>query len=110
MATATPGAHNAIDPACHAPPAAGSPILRRQLPAWRPATSAWDTVRNDLPSTRATYKRSGLAAGPNCAYRLRFGARLNLFKSSQPQCGQHTPSSHLIFSIYARALSSPGNI
>ena len=48
-----------------------SAIVRYELQAWNPANRMWDTVRNDLPSTRLSYKRSGLTAGTRYVYRLR---------------------------------------
>ncbi len=71
MLTATPGNRNAIDPACHAAPSGASAIVLYQLQVWKPDNRMWDTVRNHLPSTRASDKHSGLIADTRYAYRVR---------------------------------------
>ena len=48
-----------------------SAIVRHELQVWNPANPMWDTVCNELPSTRLSFKRSNLTAGTNCVYRLR---------------------------------------
>ena len=69
--TAEADGQNAIDITWTAAPANGSAIVRYELQVWNPATSMWDTVRNDLPSTRLTYKHSGLTADTKYVYRVR---------------------------------------
>ena len=69
--TATPDGQNAINLTWTAAPANGSAIVRYELQVWNAATRMWDTVRNDLPSSRTSYKHSGLTAGTKYAYRLR---------------------------------------
>ncbi|MCY4117695.1 MAG: fibronectin type III domain-containing protein [Caldilineaceae bacterium] len=69
--TATADGQNAIDITWTAAPANGSAIVRYELQVWNPGTSVWDTVRNDLPSTRLSYKHTGLTAGTKYVYRVR---------------------------------------
>ena len=71
METPTADGQNAIDLTWSAAPANGSAIVRYELQVWNPGTSMWDYVRNDLPSTRLSYKHSGLTAGTKYVYRVR---------------------------------------
>ncbi len=71
MVMAEADGQNAIDLTWEAAKANGSAIVRYELQVWNPATSMWDTVRNDLPSTRLSYKHSGLTAGTKYVYRVR---------------------------------------
>ena len=65
------GGQNAIDPAWHAAPASGSATVRRELQVRDPAASMWTTVRNDLPSTRASVKHSSLTEDTRYVCRIR---------------------------------------
>ena len=69
--TATPDGQNAVDLSWTVPMDNGSAIVRYEVQVWNTATSMWDYVRNDLPSTRTTYKHSGLTAGTRYVYRVR---------------------------------------
>jgi len=69
--TATADGQNAVDLSWTVPANNGSAIVRYELQVWNTATSMWDYVRNDLPSTRTTYKHSGLMAGTKYVYRVR---------------------------------------
>ena len=69
--TATADGQNAIDLSWTAAPANGSAIVRYELQRWDAANSMWMTIRNDLPSTRTSYKDTNLMAGTRYSYRLR---------------------------------------
>ena len=71
MVTATADGQNAIDLSWTAAEGNGSAIVRYELQRWDAANSMWVTIRNDLPSTRTTYKDSSLMAGTRYVYRLR---------------------------------------
>ena len=51
----------------------GSAIIRYELQRWDTSTTnrRWVNVRNDLPSTRTSYKHPGLMADTSYVYRLR---------------------------------------
>ena len=68
---ATADGQNAIDLTWTAAEANGSPIVRYELQRWDVGSSMWVTVRNDLPSTRTSYKDANLMAGTRYSYRLR---------------------------------------
>jgi len=69
--TATPDGQNAVDLSWTKPMDNGSAIVRYEVQVWNTATSMWDYVRNDLPSTRTTYKHGGRMAGTKYVYRVR---------------------------------------
>lgn len=69
--TAMADGQNAIDITWTAAPANGSAIVRYQLQVWDAANSMWMTVRSDLPSTRLSFKHSGLTADTRYVYRVR---------------------------------------
>ena len=69
--TATRDGQNAIDLTWTAAAANGSPIVRYELQVWDRDNSMWMNVRNDLPSTRTSYKHMGLTPGTKYVYRLR---------------------------------------
>ena len=69
--TAEADGQNAIDLSWTAAMANGSAIVRYELQVWDADNSRWMNVRNDLPSTRTTYKHSGLTAETRYVYRVR---------------------------------------
>ena len=69
--TATADGQNAIDLSWTVAMANGSAIVRYELQRWDPDSNMWMTIRNDLPSTRTSYKDSMLTAGTRYVYRLR---------------------------------------
>ena len=69
--TAEADGQNAVDLSWTAAMANGSAIVRYELQVWDKDNSMWDTVRSDLPSTRTTYKHSGLTAETRYVYRVR---------------------------------------
>ena len=69
--TATPDGQNAIDLSWTAGMANGSAIVRYELQRWDPSDSMWKTIRNDLPSTRTSYKDTMLMADTRYVYRVR---------------------------------------
>ena len=71
MPTATADGQNAINLSWTAAPANGSAIVRYELQRWDGSTSMWVTIRNDLPSTRTSYKDTMLMADTRYVYRLR---------------------------------------
>ena len=71
MEMPTADGQNAIDLTWQAAPARGSAIVRYELQVWDAANRMWMTVRNDLPSTRTSYKHDGLTADTRYVYRLR---------------------------------------
>ena len=71
MVTATADGQNAVDLTWQAAAANGSAIVRYELQRWDAANSMWRTIRNDLPSTRTSYKDTSLTADTRYVYRLR---------------------------------------
>ena len=69
--TAAADGQNAIDLSWTEAPANGSPIVRYELQRWDAADSMWRTIRNDLPSTRTSYRDTSLTADTRYVYRLR---------------------------------------
>jgi len=69
--TATADGQNAIDLSWTAAAPNGSPVVRYELQRWDADGSMWMTVRNDLPSTRTSYKDTMLMADTRYVYRLR---------------------------------------
>ncbi len=67
--TATPDGQNAIDLSWTEPEDNGSDIVRYELQRWE--AGMWSTIRNDLPSTRTTYKDTGRMADTRYVYRIR---------------------------------------
>ncbi len=70
MVMATADGQNAVNLTWVAPNANGSAIVRYVLERYTTA-SGWVVVRSDLPSTRTSYKDSGLTADTRYVYRLR---------------------------------------
>ncbi len=68
--TATADGQNAVNLTWVAPADNGSAIVRYELQRYTTA-SGWVVVRSDLPSTRTSYKDSGLMADTRYVYRLR---------------------------------------
>ena len=71
MVTATADGQNAINFTWQAAAPNGSPIVRYELQRWDAGSSMWRTIRNDLPSTRTSYKDMRLTADKRYVYRLR---------------------------------------
>ncbi len=69
MVMATADGQNAIDITWQAAMDYGSAIVRYELQRWD--AGMWRTIRNDLPSTRTSYKDTGLMADTRYVYRLR---------------------------------------
>ena len=74
MAAAVTGQNDAIDLSWSfddTTPANGSAIYRYELQMWDKDARMWVNVRNDLPSTRTSYRHSGLTAETRYVYRIR---------------------------------------
>ena len=69
--TATADGQNAINLSWTAAMANGSAIYRYELQMWDKEARMWEVIRNNLPSTRTTYRHSGLTADTNYVYRIR---------------------------------------
>ena len=69
--TATADGKNAINLSWTAAAANGSAIYRYELQRWDKEARMWEVIRNDLPSTRTTYRHSDLTADTNYVYRIR---------------------------------------
>ncbi len=69
MVMAAADGQNAIDLTWQAAMANGSAVVRYELQRWD--AGMWRTIRNDLPSTRTSYKDTMLTADTRYVYRLR---------------------------------------
>ncbi len=69
--TATADGQTAINLSWTAAAPNGSAIVRYELQMWDRDARMWVFVHNALPSTRTTYRHSGLMADTNYAYRIR---------------------------------------
>ena len=71
LLTATADGSTAINLSWTQAAANGSRIVRYELQMWDKDAGMWMNVRNDLPSTRTTYRHSGRTAGERYVYRIR---------------------------------------
>ena len=69
--TATADGQNAINLSWTAAAANGSAVYRYELQRWDKDARMWINVRNNLPSTRTTYRHEGLTADTPYVYRIR---------------------------------------